>query len=59
MSTKPVSVRPPEIVGVVREGGWKGDRVGLTSCEDNEIVRFIDKSGRTLLRAGLRYMSSN
>jgi hypothetical protein len=34
------------IVGVVRDGGWKNERVGLTSCEDNEIVRFVDKSGK-------------
>jgi hypothetical protein len=34
------------IVGVVRDRGWKRGQVGLTSCEDNEIVRFVDKSGR-------------
>src|SRR5215218_7506560 len=33
------------IVGVVRNGGWKSGQVGLTSCEDNEIVRFVNKSG--------------
>jgi hypothetical protein len=41
------------IVGVVRDGGWKGDRVGLTSCEDNEIVRFVDRSGRDVTPKGL------
>jgi hypothetical protein len=34
------------IVGVVRDGGWRNGRVGLTSCEDNEIVRFVDRSGK-------------
>jgi hypothetical protein len=41
------------IVGVVRDGGWKSDRVGLTSCEDNEIVRFVDKSGKDITPEGL------
>jgi hypothetical protein len=41
------------IVGVVRDGGWKRDRVGLTSCEDNEIVRFVDKSGKDVTPKGL------
>jgi len=41
------------IVGVVRDGGWKGDRVGLTSCEDNEIVRFVDRSGKDVTPKGL------
>jgi hypothetical protein len=41
------------IVGVVRDGGWTEDRVGLTSCEDNEIVRFVDKSGRDVTPEGL------
>jgi hypothetical protein len=40
------------IVGVVRDGGWKGDRVGLTSCEDNEIVRFVDKLGKDVTPDG-------
>jgi hypothetical protein len=35
-----------KIVGVARDRGWKHGRVGLTSCEDNEIVTFVDKSGR-------------
>jgi hypothetical protein len=41
------------IVGIVRDGGWKGNRVGLTSCEDNEIVRFVDESGEDVTPAGL------
>jgi hypothetical protein len=41
-----------KILGVVRDGGWKGDRVGLTSCEDNEIVRFVDKSGKDVTPKG-------
>ena len=41
------------IVGVVRDGGWKDDRVGLTSCEDNEIVRFVDKSGKDVTPKGI------
>jgi hypothetical protein len=41
-----------KILGVVRNGGWKGDRVGLTSCEDNEIVRFVDKSGKDVTPDG-------
>jgi hypothetical protein len=40
------------IFGVVRDGGWKGDRVGLTSCEDNEVVTFVDKSGKDVTPAG-------
>jgi hypothetical protein len=42
-----------KILGVVRDGGWKGDRVGLTSCENNEIVRFTDKSGKDVTPKGL------
>jgi hypothetical protein len=34
-----------EIVGVVRDGGWRPGRVGLTSCEDNSAVRFLDRTG--------------
>jgi hypothetical protein len=34
-----------EIVGVVRDGGWRPDQVGLTSCEDNSAVRFLDRTG--------------
>jgi hypothetical protein len=41
------------IVGVVRDGGWRDDRVGLTSCEDNEIVRFVDASGEDVTPKGL------
>ncbi len=32
-----------EIVGVVRNGGWKEGRVGLTSCEDSSVVRLFDQ----------------
>ena len=41
------------IVGVVRNGGWKSDRVGLTSCEDNEIVHFVNRSGKDVTPKGL------
>ena len=41
-----------KVLGVVRDGGWKRDRVGLTSCEDNEIVRFVDKSGKDVTPNG-------
>jgi hypothetical protein len=34
-----------EIVGVARDGGWRPDQVGLTSCEDNSAVRFFDRTG--------------
>jgi hypothetical protein len=34
-----------EIVGVVANGGWRENEVGLTSCEDSSVVRFIDGSG--------------
>jgi len=34
-----------KIVGVARNRGWRHGRVDLTSCEDNQTVRFIDKSG--------------
>ena len=34
-----------EIVGIVRDGGWRQGRVGLTSCEDNSAVRFFDRTG--------------
>jgi len=34
-----------EIVRVVRDGGWRPGRVGLTSCEDNTPVRFFDRPG--------------
>jgi hypothetical protein len=42
-----------KIVGVVHDQGWKDGRVGLTSCENNEIVRFIDKSGTDVTPEGL------
>jgi hypothetical protein len=35
-----------EIVGVVANGGWKENEVGLTSCEDSSVVRFFDQSGK-------------
>jgi hypothetical protein len=41
------------IVGVVRNGGWSNDQVGLTSCEDNEIVRFVDASGKDVTPKGV------
>ena len=41
-----------KIVGVVRDRGWTGGRVGLTSCEDNETVRFVDESGRDVTPKG-------
>jgi hypothetical protein len=41
-----------KILGIVRDRGWKGDRVGLTSCEDNEIVTFVDKSGKDVTPGG-------
>ena len=30
--------------------------VRLTSCEDNEFVRFVDKSGREVTPGGPRYV---
>jgi hypothetical protein len=48
-----------DIVGVVRDGGWKSGQVGLTSCEDNEIVRFVNKSGKDVTPDGLaRYVQA-
>ena len=41
-----------KIVGVVRDRGWTRGRIGLTSCEDNETVRFVDKSGRDVTPKG-------
>jgi hypothetical protein len=35
-----------EIVGVVANGGWRENEVGLTSCEDSSVVRFFDDSGK-------------
>jgi len=34
-----------KIIGVVGNGGWRDGRVGLTSCEDNNAIRFFDRSG--------------
>jgi hypothetical protein len=33
------------IVGVSRDGGWKPSRIGLTSCEDNNTIRFFNRRG--------------
>ena len=35
-----------EVVGVVANGGWRENEVGLTSCEDSSVVRFYDDSGK-------------
>ena len=35
-----------EILGVVANGGWRENEVGLTSCEDSSGVRFLDRSGK-------------
>jgi hypothetical protein len=35
-----------EIISVVRNGGWREGRVGLTSCEDNNAIRFFDRKGK-------------
>jgi hypothetical protein len=34
-----------KILGVIRDVGWKPGRVGLTSCEDNNTIRFFNRSG--------------
>ena len=34
-----------KIIGVARTGGWRAARVGLTSCEDNNTIRFLDRTG--------------
>jgi hypothetical protein len=34
-----------KIIGVVRNGGWREGRIGLTSCEDNNAIRFFDRKG--------------
>jgi hypothetical protein len=34
-----------KIIGVARTGGWRAARVGLTSCEDNNTIRFFDRTG--------------
>jgi hypothetical protein len=41
-----------KIVGVAKDRGWRRGKVGLTSCEDNEIVRFVDKSGKDVTPKG-------
>jgi hypothetical protein len=41
-----------KIVGVVRDRGWKQGQVGLTSCEDNKTVRFVNKSGTDVTPSG-------
>ena len=41
-----------KIVGVVRDRGWMRSRIALTSCEDNRIVRFVDKKGRDVTPKG-------
>ena len=46
------SIGDAKIVGIVRDRGWKRGRVGLTSCENNEIVKFVDKSGRDVTPKG-------
>ena len=35
-----------EVVGAVAHSGWKENEVGLTSCEDSSVVRFVDRSGK-------------
>ena len=35
-----------KIIAVVRNGGWREGRVGLTSCEDNNAIRFFDRKGK-------------
>jgi hypothetical protein len=34
-----------KIISVARSGGWREGRVGLTSCEDNNAIRFFDRKG--------------
>jgi hypothetical protein len=34
-----------KIIGVVGNGGWREGRVDLTSCEDNNAIRFFDRMG--------------
>jgi hypothetical protein len=48
-----------EIVGVVANGGWRESQVGLTSCEDSSVVRFIDRSGKDVTpSADRRYVQA-
>ena len=35
-----------QILGVVPNGGWRRNEVGLTSCEDSSVVRFFDHAGK-------------
>jgi len=35
-----------EVVGVVAHSGWRENEIGLTSCEDSSVVRFIDLAGK-------------
>jgi hypothetical protein len=45
------------IVGVSRDGGWKSGRLGLTSCEDNSLIRFFDGRGKDVTpKVERRYM---
>ena len=43
-----------EVVGVVANGGWKENELGLTSCEDSSVVRFFDSSGKDVTPHGDR-----
>jgi hypothetical protein len=45
MSRVGVQRETPRIIGVVDNGGWQKGRVGLTSCEDNNAIRFFDRMG--------------
>jgi hypothetical protein len=46
-----------KIVGVVANGGWRENEVGLTSCEDSSVVRFFDGSGKDVTPStNRRYM---
>jgi hypothetical protein len=49
------AVGSTKIVGVVRNQGWKHGQVNLTSCEDNEAVRFVDKSGKDVTPKGAAF----
>jgi hypothetical protein len=48
-----------EIVGVVPDGGWRKDEVGLTSCEDSSVVRFFDRADKEVTpSANRRYVQA-
>ena len=48
-----------EVVGVVANGGWKENELGLTSCEDSSVVRFFDSAGKDVTpRTDRRYRAS-